>query len=429
MTKFKIILTALFVVFIVGGLFAFATFRSGGGRNVTEVTLWGTLPKSTIETWLSDTALQSKTVKVKYVEKDENMLEADFVEALASGSGPDLIMFPHDLLLRHYNKLSVVPFESFSERDFKDTFIEEGELFLSGQGVVGFPISIDPMVMYWNRPLISSAGLSSPPRFWDEFYTIAPAFNEKNQAGNLKKSIVALGVFDNVKNAKEILSLLIMQSGSPIIGVSSQGLTSVLNERFNSVTTPADSALRFFTDFGNSGKPIYSWGRNLPSSLDAFGGETLATYFGFSSELKNIRRKNPNLNFDVSLMPQIRGSSKKMTYGKLSALVIPKNSGNAAAAVEAAILLTSRAPLELLAKSTGLPPVRRDLLSKIPGDAVSPIFYQSALVSKAWLDPSSAETTNIFRDMVDSVVSGRERVPEAVARAHEELNQLLQGRR
>ena len=58
-----------------------------------------------------------------------------------------------------------------SERDFKNTYIEEGELYLAANGILGLPITVDPMVMYWNRDIFSSAAIAAPPSYWDEFLT------------------------------------------------------------------------------------------------------------------------------------------------------------------------------------------------------------------------------------------------------------------
>ena len=76
-------------------------------------------------------------------------------------------------------------------------------------------------------------------------------------------------------------------------------------------------------------------------------------------------------------------------------------------------------------KTSGLPPVARRVLSEPPGDDVGPVFYKSALIAKAWLDPDTDKTDLIFKEMIESVTSGRLRVQSAVSNAAQELDDLF----
>ena len=87
--------------------------------------------------------------------------------------------------------------------------------------------------------------------------------------------------------------------------------------------------------------------------------------------------------------------------------------------------MTNSESLKMLSSITELPPVRRDLLSEVQTDAVSSVFYDSAIISKGWLDPESPKTEAIFKNMVESVTSGRASLSEAVSTADAELNLLL----
>ena len=71
----------------------------------------------------------------------------------------------------------------------------------------------------------------------------------------------------------------------------------------------------------------------------------------------------------------------------------------------AASLLATGDFASKFALATGVAPARRDLLKIKPLDAYSPIFYDSALYARSWLDPSEKDTDNIFRNMIDGVLS------------------------
>ena len=70
-------------------------------------------------------------------------------------------------------------------------------------------------------------------------------------------------------------------------------------------------------------------------------------------------------------------------------------------------------------------PARRDLLAVKPSDAYSPIFYNSALFSRSWLDPSPNDTENIFRGLIEGVLSNNATARDSLADANAKLNLLL----
>ena len=152
----------------------------------------------------------------------------------------------------------------------------------------------------------------------------------------------------------------------------------------------------------------------------------MAIYFGFASEVYDLRAKNPNLNYDVALFPQLQDAKKKVVFGKMNALSVLKTSRDIANSIRIIQLLAGIEALRELSKVTGLPPARRDLLSERPNDSYQAIFYTGALQSHAWLDPDRVSTDMIFRDMVESVVSGKESLGESISRAEADLKALLQ---
>ncbi len=425
MSVFQIIFTLVFAAFIIVGVTMFALYQGSGGSDIAQVTLWGTLKKEDFNSFMHNSGLDTdKTITITYVEKDPTTFDHDFVEALASGTGPDIFFLPQDSILTHQDKIFVVPFANYSERTFKDTFIEEGELYTTPQGILGFPFTIDPLVMYWNRDIYSNAGLSRPPASWSEFYTLTQKLTKKEGDLNITQAAVPLGEFVNISHVVPLLSTLIMQAGDPIATKTDSGVDVTLSDRLNFTIPPAESALSFYTQFSNPLSSFYTWNRSLPSSKDYFIAGKSATYFGFGSELSEIRAKNPNLNFDLAALPQ-SSSSQKITYGQMNALAITKVSKNIAGAFRVIGLLTNAASMTTLDTALGLPPVRRDLLSVVPSDATSAIFYDGAIRAKGWLNPNREGTDQVFQNMIESVTSGRLEVSDAVGKANAELKLLF----
>jgi len=431
MTVFQVVVIGIFVILAIIGVLVFSGVGGLGDDNqrIGNVEIWDTIPHQIIDQMISElNSGNGRFDGVEYVEKDEETYEEEFVQALAAGVGPDLFLLEQDRIIKNQDKIIEIPYDTISERDFKNTFIEEGEMYLTGGGVLGLPFTIDPMVMYWNRDIFQSAGIANQPEFWDELFVLSPKITQRDTASNIIRSFAALGEFTNVENAKEILSAFIIQSGNRIIIPTANGFESIINEKLDFATPPAEAAVRFYTEFSNPIKSVYSWNKSLPNSKQLFTAGDLAIYFGFASELSEILRSNPNLNLNVSPLPQLRDSDTKITYGKMSAFAIPKNSQNQAGALSTGLALTSLENIMHSSVSLDLPPVRRDALVNKPTDAISSVFYDSALMSKSWFDPDSDETDDIFKNMVESVTSGRARLGEAINLADLELGLLLRSR-
>ena len=426
MSKFQIILLVLFGVFIVAGVMVFSLYRGSGGAGSVAVTVWGDISSYDFNILLNTPALaQDQTITTSYVEKSAETIEAEFTEALARGVGPDLIILTQDKLWKNKPKLTIIPYESISERDFKTTFVEEGELFLDQTGAYALPLSIDPLVLYYNRDLLSAAGQARPIAYWDEIYASAFNLSKKDAAGNLLSSVMALGEARNIPHAKDILSLLMLQAGTPITGFVGGDLRAQISTNFGLSVLPGTAALDFYTQFSNPTKVYYSWNRSLLDAQTHFTSGDSAYYLGFASELRVLKNKNPTLNFGVSLVPQSRVSGKAITFGRLRAVGISRGSRNPAAALAIATKLVSKEIARSLSEILALPPARRDLLSTRPTDAVLSVFYDAALQSKGWLDPDTVATGVIFREAIESVTSGRTRTLEAVNRANVEVDALI----
>ena len=154
----------------------------------------------------------------------------------------------------------------------------------------------------------------------------------------------------------------------------------------------------------------------------------MAIYFGLASEYATIKNKNPNLNFDVVLLPQTAGAKVDSTFGNLLGLAIMKNSGNPAGAYTVLSALTSGEAVPFWKDLFNVPSARRDILGQTETNAAKSIFNQSAIISKGWLDPNGPETSAIFQEMVESYTTGQSGLETAVGTASDQLDNLLNGK-
>ncbi len=426
-SNFQVIFIGFLILSAVIGVIFFSLARNESGSvESATVTLWGTLPRATLDTLFQRMGERDgKPAPIVYVQKNPSTLDQDFLEALADGTPPDLILVSQDSILKYKDKLFTVPFTSYSERQFRDTFVNEGELFLSRQGISAFPFLIDPLVLYWNRDIYTNAEIALPPPTWKALTDMLPKLREKNNAGTLTRSPIALGEYKNVLHAKEILSALFLQSGNPIVSFDSEARPHSVLGQTRSIASPApESVLAFYLQFADPTGQFYSWNRSLPLSRDQFVAGKLANYIGFASEYDTIATKNVNLNFDVALLPQVGGVSLKTTFATVEGISIVKNSKNIADSLQMIGKILAVPVITDLAEISGLPPVRKDLLATPPGDLTSPLFYKSALMSRAWLDPSPLETNTIFKTLVEKTLAGGGG-GENISRASSEIEALF----
>ncbi len=428
------VLIGISVVAIAIAVVMFALFRGGasGSSNGTTV-LWGTIPKDVFEAVLIN--LQADGIKIdglEYVEKNPATIETELLTTMAEGKGPDLVLLNEKQIISNQNRLQMIPFKSYPLRDYQELFVDESSLLVSRDGLLGFPFLIDPLVLYYNKDILSNAGFSKPPQTWTEVLAVAPELTQKDSSFNISKSAIALGSFDNINNAKNIYWMLVLQAGNPVIQRAVEAeeqkeiYKSIFTENLNFTLNPAYAATNFFTQFSNPTKTVYSWNRSLPSSQTAFISGDLAFYIGKASELDTIKRINPNLNFDMTLVPQSQSSTRKITYGEMYTLAIPRTAPNLKGATVSIAALTSQDIQTAFAKELKIAPVRKDLLST--SDVASPyesVINRSAIIAQGILEPDAQKTNGIIKELIDTIVSGQYEVSDAVERADEKIILLL----
>lgn len=430
--SFQVILIIVFLAAAVFGVLVFSGAIPLGGVDAPggqgTVVVWGTVKSGSLNKPLDDFNKANPAFVVKYVEKSADTFDQDLLEALAEGTGPDMFFLPDNLTYHYANKITTIPYTTYPLATFKSTFAGAGEVFLSGRGVLAFPMAIDPMVMYYSRSILDSSGVASPPTSWDEFIQVIPAVTKKDDANKIIRSGAALGHFANINHAKDILATLFMQMGNPIVAEERGSFQSKLGN-FDP-QSDISKALEFYTEFADPNRTTYSWNRSFPASRDAFSSENLAFYFGFASELPYLVNRNPNQNFFVAPLPQLTGSNFKLTGAHVTGLAILSSSKNITTAFTAASQMATGPFAEEFRKAVGVAPARRNLLANKPrSDAYSPIFYESALFSRSWLDPSDGDTDDIFRRMIEGVLSNSISAENAIRDANTKLGIILsQGR-
>ncbi len=433
MKKFQ---TILLIIFGVGALFAVMVFagyiptpaKKSAFKGTGTVVVWGTIDDPNFINYMNDLADGITNFKIRYVAKDPESYESELIESFADGTAPDLFFVDNATVSRFSEQIEPISYSVLSQKNYTNSYPPAFSLFLSKKGILAYPFLIDPMVLYYNKTLLVNEGIVNPPAYWDEFNTISEKLTKRDPTGAFIQSTISLGRFENNTHAKDIIALLLLQVGNPIVGVNNEGYyVSTLGTHKTSQGPSLPAVITFFTDFSSPDKFVYSWNKSLPDATSSFLTERVAFYIGFSSELFSLQEKNPNLSLAISEIPQPRGLKTQKTYAHLTGIAMSKYSKNKPTALLTVQTIASPWHSSQISKVLSLPPVyASDLKAQSdPSLLYQSIFQISALRSSSWLDPNKKETNLIFRELTQSILAGGADADGAYEKASGNLDFLL----
>lgn len=422
---FELALVIIFIVLGIVALFVLATWESqpsspeGTDAIDGPVTIWGTMPGMGMQQMVAAYAEEYESYEnVTYTYIPAEQFQETLINALADSVGPDLVLISQEELVEVRRRLYPESYESFPLRDIRSQYVDGAEIFALQDGLYARPIAVDPLVMYWNRDILTTEGYLEPPRTWEELVNIQ--FDDLISRGfdrTINRSVVAMGEYNNVRNAFGTISMLLIQGGMVGVTEDDRGYVIRLNESVSGNGQPLRSATDFYTRFGQPANTLYSWNRSFSEDRSEFTGEDLALYFGYSSEGPEIERQNPNLNFDIAEVPQGASATVRRTYGRFYGLALMRTTDNARGAQTVLSQFSNQAVADTIAINSGLVPATRSTVNRGSNGTYARIAYQSAAIAYGWLNPDVAATDAIFNSMVQDINENRRTLELSVSDA------------
>lgn len=379
-----------------------------------NVTVWGVLPYNSMKILMDTIEQQNKDLKITYQEKKEETIQSDLVNALSIGKGPDVFMMAPGQVAENIERLSIVPYSSYPDTVYKNTFIDPANDFLTNRGILALPLFVDPLVLFYNRDLFSNDFLIDPPTTWNMFNDYVRKLTKKDDAGKINQAAAALGTTNNISYPKDLIVLKSLQDGETFITFDNSvgkwfatlGNSDVF---FNTIT--------WFLNFSNKTSDVYTWNASLINDRDMFTAGKLAMYFGYPNEYNVIQKKNPNLNFAMTMVPQSDvAGARKTNYAKVYSIGVSNISKNLPAALGVMNILTSKENVANMIYGTYYAPARRDMLSDKPRDNANlALVYNSAIISRSFFDPSMRETNRMVTSTVDAINAGTKTLDGSIA--------------
>lgn len=256
------------------------------GESVT-LEYWGLWePESTIRPVLDEFEAQNPGLTIVYRQESPQEYRERLQSALARQEGPDIFRIHNTWVPMLRNELSGLPTSIMSVSQYQQTFYPIiSQDMLSDNQIVGMPLMIDGLGLYYNTAMFETAG-KQVPKTWDELRRTAVDLTITSN-GEVERAGISLGLTSNVDNFSDILGLMLLQNGAnPADPTSSLAL----------------DAINFYLLFS---KTDGLWNDTLPPSTFAFANEKAAMIIAPSWRAHEILALNPDLEFEIAVLPQL----------------------------------------------------------------------------------------------------------------------------
>lgn len=455
MERQKLLIIVVVVAIALIGILAFGLKKEKKLQRI-ELEFWSTYEDEKaytelIKAYEGQNKAINKSITIKYVNKPFVDFEKDLINALAAGAGPDVFSIHNTWLPRYKDKIYPMPqTEGFmSLKTFQDTFIdvaysdfiakeektEEKTTGIFGgaekeeeakEQIYAIPLYIDTLALYYNKDFFNSAGIAFPPATWDEFLDDVELLTKRDKRGNIERAGAAIGTAQNINRSTDILSLLMLQTGTEMVDKNHTQAT------FDKAVLSAEKsfdlgkdALRFYTDFSNPTKRVFCWNREMPYSIDAFYQGKAAMMINYSHHIQTIRSKSPYLNFGVAPVPQIKDREFDINYANYWAQTVSKGSKHQNEAWKFILFLTDKENVKKYLEKAKRPTSRKDLIAWQKDDSDLGVFVKQILSARTWYQIDSQAIEKIFADMIESVVSGGQTLDKAIVKAANQITALM----
>jgi len=415
------------------GLLTFLVLGSLGGGKIQEATLqfWGVFDE---DIFYRDTIAQfskdNPGVRVIYRKFNFEDYESQLIDSFAAGTGPDVWLMHNTWLPKHADKIQPLPLDSVKDRgdlltfkDFQNQFVDVSveDLTINGQ-IYAMPLYVDTLALYYNKDILNTVGVVSPPKTWEEFNDVVRKIVVFDSRGNISRAGGAIGTARNINRSSDVLMLLMLQSG---VKMTDDSFSSATFSRSVENINVGETALQYYTDFANPAKQVYTWNDSQHYSIDAFVNGETAMMFNYSHHIKTIRDKSARFNFGVTPMPQISGAPVVINFANYWAPTVSKQSPNFDAAWKFISYLTSAQGSVSYINYSNRPSARRDVIEQQKNDPDIGPFASQALSARSWYQVDSSAIETIFADMIDDVNFGRASIRQAVQTAENKVSILM----
>ncbi|MCX6782479.1 MAG: extracellular solute-binding protein [Candidatus Levybacteria bacterium] len=294
----KIILGIIILLCIGFGIYRFVFPFFSQKATPIRLTYWGLWESQDLmQKTINDFQKIHPLIVIDYKKQDIKQYKDRLMTRIPKENGPDIFRYHSSWLPMVGRLLSPLPESVITKADFQNFFYSTLQRDIVRNGAIfGIPIHMDTLALFVNNDILTSSG-SSVPQTWDDFSKLSRSLTVKDEKGIIKTAGTAMGTFDNINHAPDIISLLLLQNGADI-----NNLSKTLEN--------SSDALSFYTSFAIGDGNV--WDDTLDSSMVMFARGRLAFYFGYSWDIIALRASNPELSFSIYPVPHILGREQSI---------------------------------------------------------------------------------------------------------------------
>ncbi len=265
--------------------------HSGLQSGKVKLVWWGLFEDpAVVQPIIADFERQNPNITIEYSKQDPKQYLDRLNTRTNLGTGPDIFRFHNTWYPMLSDKLLPLSSDVISQDEFKKAYypVMQTDLIHNG-GIYGIPLGADSLSLFVNTDLLTAAGVQVPTT-WEDFVAAAKKLTVKDENGTIKTAGAALGTYNNITHASDIVSLLFIQQG-----VDLSNLTASAQDETD--------AIDFYTSFAKGDSS--TWNKDLDSSILSFSQGKLAMYFGYSWDIFTIQHLNKDLQFKVYPVPSL----------------------------------------------------------------------------------------------------------------------------
>lgn len=430
----------------------------GGGNARTELeqvelTYWRVFDNDdAFDEIISSYTAMHPNVKIDYKKWRFDEYEDELVNALAEGTGPDIFSIHNDAMVEYKNLMLPMPESTtityletqgtlrkevvavereentMSLKELKNSFVDvvTDDVVLDYQPdpkveaeerIFGLPMSVDTLALFSNKELLNAAGISTPPETWQDFQEDVIKLTAIDDGGSIKQSGAGLGTSRNVNRVTDILAVLMMQNGTNMIDERGRVTFHTIPDDTPTDVFPGLDAVRFYTDFANPTKEVYTWNEDFTTSFDAFAAGQTAFYLGYSYDIPLLRTVAPKLDFSISKLPQIEGG-REANYANYWVETVSKDTDYPDWAWDFLQYAASADNVTAYLNEAAKPTALRSLINGQLSSEDLGVFAEQLLLAESWYHGSNvAATEEALKDLIDEILTGTDKPEESIEKA------------
>lgn len=318
------------------------------------------------------------------------------------------------------------------QRDFVDVVARDA---IDADAIVGLPLAIDTLALYYNKDLLTRARIIEPPTTWAQLVKLVPRLTEVDASDAVVRSAIAIGTGKNVERAADIVSLLMLQNGAQMTDAVGKHVT--FHQAAEGGISRGEEAVRFYTDFADPNKESYSWNANQPNSLDAFLSGKTAFFIGYGSHKRQIDAAAAPIKYGIAPMLHLKedgtdaaldgsGNPKPVDYARYTLETVSQKSRVPHIAWDFLQYATSQGRVEAFLEKSGGVSALRAILVKQRENLDLEVFANQALTAASWYHGTNASVAEEYLTaMLDAVAAKQETLSSAVGLAAQRIQLTL----